>query len=139
MDPKLELCFLFLFSKQLQFLLLWYKYCYQSHIFAGDEKFWTLPATEADIIQPWKSNWNPPYTYVRALDVETTSYILLAYNKRDDTTNGIKILKWLGRQRNSNGGYISTQVCNFFSMKYVSCKIEQSMCFLLYECTKLVH
>ncbi|XP_052071276.1 CD109 antigen-like [Mytilus californianus] len=74
----------------------------------GGEKYWTLPETEADKLQPWKS-WTPPQTKVRAIDVEMTSYILLGYNLKDDTDNGIRIMKWLGRQRNPRGGFISTQ------------------------------
>ncbi|CAC5407218.1 CD109 [Mytilus coruscus] len=74
----------------------------------GGEKYWTLPETEADKLKPWKS-WRPPQTKVRAIDVEMTSYILLGYNLKEDTDNGIRILKWLGRQRNPRGGFISTQ------------------------------
>ncbi|XP_063427674.1 CD109 antigen-like [Mytilus trossulus] len=74
----------------------------------GSEKYWTLPETEADKLQPWKT-WRPPQTKVRAIDVEMTSYILLGYNLKDDTDNGIRIMKWLGRQRNPRGGFISTQ------------------------------
>ncbi|CAC5407219.1 CD109 [Mytilus coruscus] len=74
----------------------------------GGEKYWTLPETEADKLQPWKS-WRPPQTKVRAIDVEMTSYILLGYNLKDDTDNGIRIMKWLGKQRNPRGGFISTQ------------------------------
>ncbi|XP_063430935.1 CD109 antigen-like [Mytilus trossulus] len=74
----------------------------------GGEKYWTLPETEADKLQPWKT-WRPPQTKVRAIDVEMTSYILLGYNLKDDTDNGIRIMKWLGRQRNPRGGFISTQ------------------------------
>ncbi|XP_052103753.1 CD109 antigen-like [Mytilus californianus] len=75
---------------------------------SGREKYWTLPETEADKLKPWKS-WRPPQTKVRAIDVEMTSYILLGYNLKDDTVNGIRIMKWLSRQRNPRGGFISTQ------------------------------
>ena len=68
-----------------------------------------MPQTESDTIQPWKT-WQPPKPSVRALDVEMTAYALLAYNQRDDTINGLRVLKWLGRQRNPYGGFISTQV-----------------------------
>ncbi|XP_052103780.1 CD109 antigen-like [Mytilus californianus] len=74
----------------------------------GGEKYWALPDTQSDKIQPWKS-WRSPRNDVRALDVEMTSYVLLGYNLRDDTTNGIRVLKWLARQRNPSGGFISTQ------------------------------
>ncbi|XP_052103755.1 CD109 antigen-like [Mytilus californianus] len=74
----------------------------------GGETYWALPDTESDKIQPWKS-WRSPRADARALDVEMTSYVLLGYNLRDDTTKGIRVLKWLARQRNPSGGFISTQ------------------------------
>ncbi|CAG2257034.1 CD109 [Mytilus edulis] len=75
---------------------------------SDSEKHWVLPESQSDRIQPWKS-WRSPRNNVRALDVELTSYVLLGYNLRDDTTNGIRVLKWLARQRNPSGGFISTQ------------------------------
>jgi hypothetical protein len=68
-----------------------------------------LPSTEANIIKPWR-NWRPPTTNARALDVEMTAYALSVYNLKNDELNGYQVLLWLGRQRNDNGGFISTQV-----------------------------
>ena len=45
-----------------------------------------------------------------SLTVETTAYALLAYSALKDETNGIAILLWLAKQRNSYGGFVSTQV-----------------------------
>jgi hypothetical protein len=49
-------------------------------------------------------------TNARALDVEMTAYALSVYNLKNDVLNGYQVLLWLGRQRNGNGGFISTQV-----------------------------
>ncbi|CAC5397371.1 CD109 [Mytilus coruscus] len=72
------------------------------------EKFWQLSDMEAASIQPY-SHWKPPHTQVRALDIEITSYVLLIYNLKNDTANGMKVVKWLNKQRNPFGGFISTQ------------------------------
>lgn len=79
------------------------------HLFLDGEKYWTLPSTEANIIKPWM-NWQPPTTNARAIDVEMTAYALSVYNLKKDELNGYQVLLWLGRQRNGNGGFISTQV-----------------------------
>ena len=63
----------------------------------------------AQKVSPW-IRWSPPKTKARAIDVEMTSYVLLGYNIKGDTPNGIKVLRWLGSQRNPRGGFISTQV-----------------------------
>ena len=75
----------------------------------GEEKFWRIPKTEADIIQPWKE-WSPQNEEFRALDIETTAYMLQGYNLNDDTKNGTRILRWFGRRRRSRGGFKSAQV-----------------------------
>ncbi|XP_063425362.1 CD109 antigen-like [Mytilus trossulus] len=72
------------------------------------DKFWQLSEMEAESIQPY-SHWKPPHTQVRALDIEITSYVLLIYNLKNDTANGIKVVRWLNKQRNPFGGFISTQ------------------------------
>ncbi|XP_071158706.1 CD109 antigen-like isoform X2 [Mytilus edulis] len=72
------------------------------------DKFWQLSDMEAASIQPY-SHWKPPHTQVRALDIEITSYVLLIYNLKNDTANGIKVVRWLNKQRNPFGGFISTQ------------------------------
>ncbi|CEF64943.1 CD109 antigen [Strongyloides ratti] len=42
-------------------------------------------------------------------DVEMTAYVLLSYNKIDDTHSASPIVRWLTSQRNSLGGFSSTQ------------------------------
>lgn len=52
----------------------------------------------------------PPYIQAPAINIETTSYALLVYVRRQDVTGGLPIAKWLVAQRNANGGFSSTQV-----------------------------
>lgn len=47
-----------------------------------------------------------------ALSVEMTSYVLLSLLKLGDTAdllNARSIVRWLSKQRNSEGGFVSTQ------------------------------
>ncbi|XP_052104443.1 CD109 antigen-like isoform X2 [Mytilus californianus] len=71
-------------------------------------KYWKLPDNAANTIQPY-IRWKPPKVNVRALDIEITSYILLIYNRRNDIENGVRVVKWLNKQKNPFGGFISTQ------------------------------
>jgi hypothetical protein len=51
--------------------------------------------------------------YSQSSDIELTSYILLAKLvnfKNDDAASMIPIVKWINSQRNSLGGFYSTQV-----------------------------
>jgi CD109 antigen len=45
----------------------------------------------------------------RPVDVEITSYALLTYMAIGDTEKGLPIVRWLSAQRNSYGGFSSTQ------------------------------
>ncbi len=56
------------------------------------------------------SPWFRPYYRPPSADVEITSYVLLAYAHRKDLQIGLPIAQWLAQQRNSLGGYSSTQV-----------------------------
>jgi len=50
---------------------------------------------------------------VQSSDIELTSYILLAKLvnfKNDDAASMVRIVKWINSQRNSSGGFNSTQV-----------------------------
>ncbi|XP_067667133.1 alpha-2-macroglobulin-like protein 1 [Haliotis asinina] len=49
------------------------------------------------------------YYRASALNVETTAYALLAYLEEDDLESSLKIVKWLQKQRNPQGGFASTQ------------------------------
>ncbi|XP_060078507.1 CD109 antigen-like [Ylistrum balloti] len=73
------------------------------------KKYWILTDDEAESLSPFKSSWQPPITKSRALDVEVTAYIMLAFIERNDIENSLQMLKWLVTQQNSKGGFISTQ------------------------------
>ncbi|KAL5016375.1 hypothetical protein ScPMuIL_005964 [Solemya velum] len=55
------------------------------------------------------SHWKPLHQQSRSADIEMTSYALLVYTNTNDYTGGIPIMKWITTQRNSNGGFRSTQ------------------------------
>ena len=55
----------------------------------------------------------PRWHMTQSADLEITSYILLSklYNyKNDDLPSIVPIAKWINSQRNSMGGFYSTQV-----------------------------
>ncbi|KAG5334656.1 CD109 protein, partial [Acromyrmex heyeri] len=66
-----------------------------------DLKWWSKPIP--------KDNKNPHYSLPRSVDVEMTSYALLSYLKRNLVTDAIPVMKWLVKQRNTEGGFASTQ------------------------------
>ncbi|XP_011686942.1 PREDICTED: CD109 antigen-like isoform X7 [Wasmannia auropunctata] len=64
-------------------------------------KWWSKPIP--------KDNKNPHYFLPRSVDVEMTSYALLLYLRRNLITDAIPVMKWLVKQRNTEGGFASTQ------------------------------
>ncbi|KYN03797.1 hypothetical protein ALC62_05309 [Cyphomyrmex costatus] len=66
-----------------------------------DLKWWSKPIP--------KDNKNPHYSLPRSVDVEMTSYALLSYLRRNLVTDAIPVMKWLIKQRNTEGGFASTQ------------------------------
>lgn len=72
----------------------------------GDLKYWR----EKDENKEKESNG---YYAPQSADIELTSYILLAkleYHSKTDAALMIPIVKWINTQRNSLGGFYSTQV-----------------------------
>ncbi|XP_023166141.2 CD109 antigen isoform X4 [Drosophila hydei] len=67
-------------------------------------KWWSKstekPTTEINSIRYWRSSSN---------DVEITSYVLMALLEEEGAEDSLPIIKWLIAQRNSNGGFSSTQ------------------------------
>jgi len=49
------------------------------------------------------------YHYTTSESVEMTAYNVMSYMLRDEVPEAIDSVKWLARQRNSQGGFISTQ------------------------------
>ncbi|KAL3843040.1 hypothetical protein ACJMK2_020997 [Sinanodonta woodiana] len=45
----------------------------------------------------------------QSLQIEIAAYALLAYTELRDTENGLPVLRWLIKQRNPYGGFVSTQ------------------------------
>ncbi|XP_043275099.1 CD109 antigen-like isoform X2 [Venturia canescens] len=66
-----------------------------------DLKWWSKPVPEGDK--------NPWFSLPRSVDVEMTSYAMLTYLRRNLITDAIPVMKWLVRQRNTEGGFSSTQ------------------------------
>ncbi|KAL0108702.1 hypothetical protein PUN28_014092 [Cardiocondyla obscurior] len=64
-------------------------------------KWWSKPIP--------KDNKNPHYALPRSVDVEMTSYSLLLYLRRNLVADAIPVMKWLVKQRNTEGGFASTQ------------------------------
>lgn len=68
----------------------------------GDFKYWHKAVPESDNKNPWYSKPN-------SVNVEMTSYALLAFLEAGQETAAFPILKWLVGQRNEEGGFQSTQ------------------------------
>lgn len=76
-------------------------------------------ATEKDGLIYWQKKqeshlpndnpWLRPYYRPRSADIEITAYALLAFTHEKDIGVGLGISRWLSQQRNSLGGYSSTQ------------------------------
>lgn len=75
---------------------------------ADGVKYWT-----ADTGNTCDSSagWTPPSCQAAAVNVELNAYALLIYVTKADTATAVLVVKWLSAQRNSNGGFVSTQVC----------------------------
>ncbi|KAL4230965.1 hypothetical protein ACF0H5_011338 [Mactra antiquata] len=56
-----------------------------------------------------KSHWRPSHSQANPIDIEMTAYALLVQASKQDFGSGMPIMKWLTSQRNSNGGFSSTQ------------------------------
>ncbi|XP_028411916.1 CD109 antigen-like isoform X2 [Dendronephthya gigantea] len=69
----------------------------------------TLHWKQSSSVNSKSSPWLRPYYRPPSADVEITSYVLLVYAHRNNTQNGLPIAQWLAQQRNSLGGYSSTQ------------------------------
>ncbi|XP_067205128.1 thioester-containing protein 1 allele R1-like isoform X2 [Linepithema humile] len=66
-----------------------------------DIKWWSKPVS--------KDDKNPHYSLPRCVDVEMTSYALLTYIRRNLVADAFPVMKWLIKQRNTEGGFASTQ------------------------------
>ena len=75
-------------------------------------KHWEKPVESQPTSKssPWV--WQPPYIQARSVDIEMNAYALLTYTLRKDIAGAVMIVKWIISQRNSDGGFSSTQVGN---------------------------
>ncbi|XP_070274330.1 CD109 antigen [Myotis yumanensis] len=64
----------------------------------GDMLFWVSSASGLS------ESWQP-----RSLDIEVAAYALHSHFLQNRISDGIAIMRWLSRQRNSLGGFVSTQ------------------------------
>ncbi|KAH8412151.1 hypothetical protein KR009_000193 [Drosophila setifemur] len=69
----------------------------------NDRKWWSK-APESSGEEGRIFHWKP-----RSNDVEITSYVLMALLEKEPAEKSLPIIKWLISQRNSNGGFASTQ------------------------------
>ena len=67
-----------------------------------DLKWWSKPVPDTDK-NPWLGS------LPRSVDVEMTSYAMMTLLRRNLVTDAIPVMKWLVRQRNTEGGFSSTQ------------------------------
>ena len=70
-------------------------------------QFWQQPQPEAATNS---RVWRPPHRQGRAVNIELAAYVLQLKTERSGVTSAIPILRWVSAQRNSNGGFSSTQV-----------------------------
>ncbi|XP_055540110.1 thioester-containing protein 1 allele R1-like isoform X6 [Wyeomyia smithii] len=68
----------------------------------GDTKWWHKPIPESDSKNPWYSKPN-------SVNVEMSSYGMLAFLEAGLDTDALPVMKWLISQRNEKGGFQSTQ------------------------------
>ncbi|XP_077343504.1 CD109 antigen-like [Lithobates pipiens] len=64
----------------------------------GDSRFWK---SDVQTVSGW---WQPS-----SKDIEIASYILMSHVIQNRVSEGIAVMKWLSQQRNSLGGFSSTQ------------------------------
>lgn len=63
--------------------------------------------------------WRPPYHRKPSNAIEMTGYGLLTYLAKDDLGGAALIVRWLSEQRNSFGGFSSTQVFTYFILNTI--------------------
>ncbi|XP_058422750.1 CD109 antigen [Diceros bicornis minor] len=64
----------------------------------GGMQFWVSS------VSGLSESWQP-----RSLDVEVAAYVLLSHFRQRQVSAGVPVMRWLSRQRNSLGGFASTQ------------------------------
>ncbi|KAL8599754.1 hypothetical protein ACOMHN_042519 [Nucella lapillus] len=75
----------------------------QLAVTGGLLKYWEGPPPPS---KPVTYSW---YQKTYPMNVEMTSYALLAMMQNSSVTSGIPVVRWLHKQRNDKGGFLSTQ------------------------------
>ncbi|VDI01862.1 CD109 antigen [Mytilus galloprovincialis] len=70
-----------------------------------DMKYWTYASSSSSN----ENSGSSPSVHATSIDIETSAYALLAYTGRNLPLDGYHVLKWIITQRNSNGGFASSQ------------------------------
>ncbi|CAH1779861.1 unnamed protein product, partial [Owenia fusiformis] len=78
-------------------------------ISSGDQTYWEPEGyVEPPVCDP-SMRWCPYNHQAGATLIETAAYALLTFVAKDDMNNALPVLRWLTKQRNSLGGFSSTQ------------------------------
>ncbi|ESN94934.1 hypothetical protein HELRODRAFT_180041 [Helobdella robusta] len=77
-------------------------------IVEGELKYWKK---DEDVQKDVSENvwFRPPYLQAKSSSIELASYVLLVYTQQKNLSKSMPVAKWLLRQRNSLGGFSSTQ------------------------------
>ena len=94
-------------------------------------KYWH-GAGSADSTRPVPGRWRPPYQRAQSFDIEMTAYALLTYSRLGDISGSVPIARWIVAQRNSHGGFSSTQV-NHDSFPFIIQRLATSGSIVLAE------
>lgn len=71
-------------------------------IISGELKWWEKPIPKSDEKNVW-------YQQKNSVNIELTAYGLLALLEAGHINDGLPVFKWLLSQRDSKGGFVSTQ------------------------------
>uniref|UniRef100_A0A0K0G480 CD109 antigen (inferred by orthology to a human protein) n=1 Tax=Strongyloides venezuelensis TaxID=75913 RepID=A0A0K0G480_STRVS len=71
--------------------------------------YWSTTPKKGGIDRSQDKDTSLYFYQAKPADVEMTGYVLLSYNKVGDTHSASSIVRWLTSQRNSLGGFSSTQ------------------------------
>lgn len=82
----------------------------------GGNKYWKRDDKDIEILYAWR----PPYRPKPSNSIEMTAYAVLAALLRNDVGEAATIVRWLAAQRNSLGGYSSTQVSYYVTTQKIS-------------------
>ena len=80
------------------------------YVYIDGLKYWQVGSDDSC---ETTNRWHPPTCQAAASNIELNAYALLSYITKNDLSSAINVMKWLTAQRNSLGGFASTQVGYF--------------------------